>query len=166
MAGKEKLLKILFPVAAVLFTAAFAVFIAILMREPVPVEADFGEIREALLRQGLTENMREASTMDMKASFGMLPSEFPEVLHFAPLTYMDVDEILLVRTSGDAQTEEIVEQAEAYRNRQMTVFENYGADQYSLLSSAILYKNGTYVLYTAGPHAEEAALLVRRMTER
>ena len=166
MEKKDRILKILFPSAAVLFAAAFILFILVLMREPVPKDADFSAIREALLREGLTGNMREASERDMKISYGMLPSDFPEALHFTPMTYMDVDELLLVRTSGDEQTEEIMEACEAYRDRQMNVFENYGTDQYTLLSSALLYSNGSYAVYSVGPHAEEALALIRSMTER
>ena len=166
MKEHQVFLKITFILTAVLFLLAFSVFIAVRMREPKPVEADFSAIRDALAEGGFTESMKEGTDLRAKASFGLLPGDYEEMLYLVPSYYLDVDEIMLVRLPEGADAAEVNEAMEQYLERTMKSFENYGTDQYSILQDTVIYRNEHYVLYCAGRSAGEAARLIRSMIER
>ena len=163
---KKALPKIAFIVFLVLTAAAFTGFIVLRMQKKHAVEADLEALGAELESAGLTEYMTGGSALELKRRYGLYAEEYPALLYFAPETYMNVEEILVVRISSDRQGDAVEEAVDAERASLMDAFESYGIDQYSHLKNAVRYRNEFYVCYAAGEKAEEILAAIRRAIER
>ena len=162
----EKKNKLGFCMILLLLTAAYCAFIALLLRQPRAVEADLSALKAAFAAEGLTADMQEGTDRLLKRNFDLLPGAYEEVLYLAPVNFMDVGEVLVVRTSDASAQETVREAVEKRLQSQKNIFENYGTDQFSLLQAAQIYQNEKYICYAAGPHADELLRLVRGAIER
>jgi hypothetical protein len=163
---KKPLSKLLFFVTFLFILAAFTVFIAFRMKKPVAIDADFQELARKLEEQGLTENMIPGTPLELKRRFGLLEDAYLKVLYYEPVTYMNVEEILVVEIRSEAEGDEVRESIGRALETQMKLFENYGVDQYGYLKDSVIYRNERYVLYAAGAHTPEAVREIRSVIER
>ena len=163
---KKALPKILFFLTFLLLAGALAGFVAFRLKKPAPVDADFVKLSEALEERGLTENMVPGTPLELKRRFGLLEDAYPSVLYYAPVTYMNVEELLVVEIRSEAEGDEVVSSIETALDAQKQLFENYGVDQYGYLRDSIVYRNARYVLYAAGANAPDAVQEIRAAIER
>ena len=158
--------KILFFLTMFLLIAALAVFVGFRMRKPAAIDADFSVLCEALEERGLTENTVPGTTLELKRRFNLLESDYPSVLYLAPVTYMNVEEILVVEVRSSSEADAVEEAIQTSLDAQKKLFENYGVDQYGYLKDAKIYRNERYVVYAAGAKAEDVLTEIRFAIER
>ena len=159
--------KIAFLAGMTALLAVLSVFIALRLRQPSAVpDADLDALAASLEAEGLTERTVRAGEAELKRNFGLLPSDCGEVVYYTATDFMDVDELLLVRFSEAAQADTVQKAAQARKEELLNRFRSYGTDQYGLMQEARIYRNGSYVVYAAGHHAEELMNRVKAMIER
>ena len=148
-----------FIVLTLLFAAAFGLFAAWRMKQPRPADADLAALGDALQASGLLQSSKPGSARECRKSFGLSSDSYEEILYFSPMTFMDVEEVLVVRAP---------EGAEAMRTRLSELqksFENYGTFQSAMLKETQIYENGVYACYAAGEHSREIMMMIRKAVE-
>ena len=163
---KKPFLKTLFFITFTLILAVFSVFIALRLKKPSPIDSDFQALGQALEEQGFTENMIPGTPLELKRRFGLLQDAYPSVLYYEPVTYMNVEEILVVEVRSEAEGDEVREAIGRALESQMKLFVNYGVDQYGYLRDSVIYRNERYILYAAGANAPDAVQEIRAAIER
>ena len=157
--------KALYLLSMLLVLAAAVLFISLRLRRPHAVEADLPALGAELTAAGLTEHTVFGSEAALKRHFDLLPASFAEMLYFSPETFMDIDEILLIKTADSSQAAAIRAAMEKRIETQKKTFENYGTDQFSLMQEAVIYENERYLCFASGHHAAEALSLIRSRIE-
>lgn len=160
---KNSFAKISFLVLTLLFAAGFAVFSLWRMKQPQPKEADFAALGEALQASGLLQASKPGTAQECKKNFGLSSDSYEEILYFSPATFMDVEEVLVVRAPEGADAA-----AKAMRSRLSELqksFENYGTFQSAMLKETQIYENGVYACYAAGEHSAEIMAMIRKAVE-
>ena len=152
-----------FIILTLLFAAAFGLFAAWRMKQPRPADADLAALGDALQASGLLQSSKPGSARECRKSFGLSSDSYEEILYFSPMTFMDVEEVLVVRAPEGAEAA-----AEAMRTRLSELqksFENYGTFQSAMLKETQIYENGVYACYAAGEHSREIMMLIREEIE-
>ena len=152
-----------FIVLTLLFAAAFGLFAAWRMKQPRPADADLAALGDALQASGLLQSSKPGSARECRKSFGLSSDSYEEILYFSPMTFMDVEEVLVVRAPEGAEAA-----AEAMRTRLSELqksFENYGTFQSAMLKETQIYENGVYACYAAGEHRREIMMMIRKAVE-
>ncbi len=152
-----------FIVLTLLFAAAFGLFAAWRMKQPRPADADLAALGDALQASGLLQSSKPGSARECRKSFGLSSDSYEEILYFSPMTFMDVEEVLVVRAPEGAEAA-----AEAMRTRLSELqknFENYGTFQSAMLKETQIYENGVYACYAAGEHSREIMMMIRKAVE-
>ena len=160
---KNVLAKGSFIVLTLLFAAAFGLFAAWRMKQPRPADADLAALGDALQAAGLLQSSKPGSARECRKSFGLSSDSYEEILYFSPMTFMDVEEVLVVRAPEGAEAA-----AEAMRTRLSELqksFENYGTFQSAMLKETQIYENGVYACYAAGEHSREIMMMIRKAVE-
>ncbi len=160
---KNVLAKGSFIVLTLLFAAAFGLFAAWRMKQPRPADADLAALGDALQASGLLQSSKPGSARECRKSFGLSSDSYEEILYFSPMTFMDVEEVLVVRAPEGAEAA-----AEAMRTRLSELqksFENYGTFQSAMLKETQIYENGVYACYAAGEHSREIMMMIRKAVE-
>ena len=160
---KNNAAKLSFIMLTLLFAAGFTVFSAWQMKQPQPKDADFAALGEALQTSGLLQASKPGTAQECKKYFGLSSDSYEEILYFSPATFMDVEEVLVVRAPEGAAAA-----AEAMRIRRSELqqsFENYGTFQAAMLKEAQIYENGVYACYAAGEHSREIMAMIREAVE-
>ncbi len=160
---KNTFAKASFIVLTLLFAAGFAVFSAWRMKQPQPKEADLAALGEALQGSGLLQASKPGTAQECKKNFGLSSDSYEEILYFSPATFMDVEEVLVVRAPEGAAA--AAEAVEARRSGLQKSFENYGTFQAAMLGDAVIYENGVYACYAAGEHSREIMSMIRKAIE-
>lgn len=158
--------KLLFLLTMALILASLAVFVGFRMQKPRAVEADLTALGAALQEQNLSENTVPGSTLELKRRFGLLESDYSGVLYFAPVTYMNVEEILVVAIRSEEEGDRVEEAMNDALDAEKQLFKHYGVDQYGYLKSAVLYRNDGYVALAVGGKAEDVMREIRSAIER
>ena len=152
-----------FIVLTLLFAAAFGLFAAWRMKQPRPADADLAALGDALQASGLLQSSKPGSARECRKTFGLSSDSYEEILYFSPMTFMDVEEVLVVRAPEGAEAA-----AEAMRTRLSELqksFENYGTFQSAMLKETQIYENGVYACYAAGEHSREIMMMIRKAVE-
>ena len=152
-----------FIVLTLLFAAAFGLFAAWRMKQPRPADADLAALGDALQASGLLQSSKPGSARECRKSFGLSSDSYEEILYFSPMTFMDVEEVLVVRAPEGAEAA-----AEAMWTRLSELqksFENYGTFQSAMLKETQIYENGVYACYAAGEHSREIMMMIRKAVE-
>ena len=152
-----------FIVLTLLFAAAFGLFAAWRMKQPRPADADLAALGDALQASGLLQSSKPGSARECRKSFGLSSDSYEEILYFSPMTFMDVEEVLVVRAPEGVEAA-----AEAMRTRLselQKIFENYGTFQSAMLKETQIYENGVYACYAAGEHSREIMMMIRKAVE-
>ena len=152
-----------FIILTLLFAAAFGLCAAWRMKQPRPADADLAALGDALQASGLLQSSKPGSARECRKSFGLSSDSYEEILYFSPMTFMDVEEVLVVRAPEGAEAT-----AEAMRTRLSELqksFENYGTFQSAMLKETQIYENGVYACYAAGEHSREIMMMIRKAVE-
>ncbi|MBO4412386.1 MAG: DUF4358 domain-containing protein [Lachnospiraceae bacterium] len=158
--------KILFIASVAVLTACFAVFIIWRMQKPKAVITDLSSVGNTLSQEGLTTATVPGTVLELKRRFGLLENDYPDILYFTPESFMNVEEILVVRTTDEASADRVEEAIRTSVQGWKDLFENYGTNQFGLLNDSILYRNESYVCYAAGEQAEDVMREIRAAIER
>ncbi len=114
------------------------------------------EVGSAVVSEISMDDMEESTNRMFKKFYGLTASDYDGVILYAPASYMDVDELLIVRLKDDSQADEVTEAIETRLETQKNSFEGYGVEQTALLDKAVLDVQGNYILYVVGDDAAKA----------
>lgn len=160
------------PRAVLVFKVAviivLAVFIAVLMHDPVAVDVPLDSVEKKIeVFKADKEDIHMVSSGDMrvKRSFGLNTKDYKDVLYYEPETNMDVDEILIIHVKDSSQLEGITTAMEKRIAVQKENFDGYGTDQLDTLKSALIYSNDGYACLVISKHSREMLKLIRSMVE-
>lgn len=98
----------------------------------------------------------EAENRLIKRFYGLTPSEYEDVILYAPQDDMAVDEMLIVKLKDVSQQEAVQTAVEKRLDTQLKSFEGYGAEQVAMLNKHVLSVEGNYIFYMVGENAQEA----------
>ena len=104
--------KMLFLLILLMLMAGFTFFISGRIRRPRAIPADFSHLQSILEQENLYGKTQMGSEAVLKRNFGILPATCAEVLYLAPDSFMDVDELLLIRFPEPEAAEVVVAVAE------------------------------------------------------
>lgn len=115
-----------------------------------PFAAVAGKIEEkAELRK-----LQKAGERELKQYYRLNAKDFEGAALYLAESAMEVEEVLLIKTKDEAQTEEVQKAAEQRLSARKADFEGYGAKQMKLLQSAALEVRGNYVLLAVSADAD------------
>ena len=160
---KNTFAKLSFVVLTLLFIAGSAAFSVWRMKQPQPKDADLAALGDRLESSGLLQSSKPGSAQECRKYFGLSSDAYEEILYFSPMTFMDVEEVLVVRApEGTAAAAEAMQ---ARLSLLQKSFENYGTFQLAMLKDAQIYENGVYACYAAGEHSREIMTVIREAVE-
>lgn len=131
------------------------VYIGLLFWSQGNSNVPFDEVKDAVVKAADDSNMTLAGTQDIKRLYGMNPKDYEDMILYYTNETMGVNELLLVKTNGESETEAVENAAEERKATQLDNFDGYGAEQVKLLNSSIIKTKGNYVLFVISPKAEE-----------
>jgi hypothetical protein len=119
----------------------------------------FDTICENLETSGFMDNMEEVSAEEAQTLLN-IPEEYCREFYYAATPEQgDVEEMLIVQTDSDRNSERVVKLLENYLDRQAEKYQETDAAQTALLKEAVIKRQGSYVFYVV---SEERDFLVNR----
>lgn len=136
---------------------AVVVYLAMLFGGNPISNADFSDVRAAVMDTVDTANMKEAENRMVKRLYGLDPSSFEECTLYYPATNMGAEELLLVKLADTSQQETVADAVEKRLQTQRNTFEGYGVEQFDLLTNHyVLQVQGNYALFVVGEFSTDA----------
>lgn len=89
--------KAVFVIGLLLMAATLVFFVSGRLKQPQALEADLKQLEAELFAGNLLCHNQAGTEALLKRNFDLLPSDYEEALYIAPLDFMDVDELLLIR---------------------------------------------------------------------
>ena len=118
--------------------------------------APFEKVSSAVSAQVTSDGMEKAESRYLKKIYGLNAGDYEDVMIYIPANGMSAEELLLIRLSSSAQSDEVLEAIQERIDSQYNVFEGYAPEQVAILERAIVDPRGNYILYISGEDAEKA----------
>lgn len=99
----------------------------------------------------------DMTTQDIKiiqSSYHIKDTDMEAYISYGPVSYINVDEITLIRQADDKKRKQIYEQALAHIETLKKSFEGYGVEQTKLLKNAKVVERGNYVICIVSKKAD------------
>ena len=130
------------------------IYIGLIFRSQGDSSTAFEDVQKAVVDAADDKNMTLAGTQEIKRFYGINPKDYKDVTLYYTNETMGVNELLLVKTADESETETVEAAAEQRKETQLDNFEGYGAEQVKLLDASIIKIKGNYVLFVISPKAE------------
>ncbi len=114
------------------------------------------EVSEAVTADIDMEPLEEGTNRIFKKFYGLNAADYDGVVLYSPISYMDAEELLIVRLREDSQADEVTQAIETRLETQKNSFEGYGVEQYALLEDAVLDVQANYILFVVNADADKA----------
>lgn len=101
------------------------------------------------------DHAQESSVLVLKKYYGLDPEMYGEAVLYFPITNMDAQELLIIRTEDSSQAEAVLAAIRERNEAQKQVYEGYAPEQYALCESAVIDAQGNYILYVVHPQAAQ-----------
>ena len=111
------------------------------------------DIEADLLASGETQGMIKADGKALKRIYGLNINDFEEVAVYTPSNYMDVSEILIIKSKDAAQLDLIEIAVDTRVAKQLESFNGYGPEQCALLDNYEIKIIGNTLFYCVSPDA-------------
>ncbi|NBK97250.1 MAG: DUF4358 domain-containing protein [Erysipelotrichia bacterium] len=118
-----------------------------------------------LLKGYVSDQMSVQDIKIVKSSYEIMESDMESYLSYGPISYINVDEITLIRQSDDEKRAMLYEKAQAHIQKQIKSFEGYGVEQTKLLKKAKVEERGNYVICIVSKQAEKISLAFNKAFE-
>lgn len=152
MRTREKLFFFFFKILVVISLAAGIVWIT---GEPDLADISLDQLSEYLLPLMDADAIERGDSAKLRQTYGINVNDYEEVLLYAPVSNMDVEELLLVKVKENTQIEAL-ESAVSERIREQKIrFDGYGTNQMGLLEKAETAVLGNYMLFIVSERSSE-----------
>lgn len=152
MKTTEKLFFFFFKILVIVTLAAGIFWIT---GKPDLADISLEQLSECLLPLMDTEAVERGDSAKLRQIYGINVNDYEEVLLYAPVSNMDVEELLLVKVKENTQIE-MLESAVSERIREQKVrFDGYGTNQMGLLEKAETVVLGNYILFIVSERSSE-----------
>ena len=154
--------RIIFFLLALLVTAGFILFSCLYYDvQDLPLPELYGRVSgEALFTKDPADSLKFRQNLDLS------PELFDEVLYVAPQGFMDVEELILIKSSDSAALDEAEKAIEKRLEARKNTFETYAPEEYGLLSNAKVYRRGPYLFFVVHPDAESVIRILSESVGR
>ena len=149
--------RFLIEAGALLILAAFIYF---LMRDQGMSGIDAATLEQRLIESGDLKKEEADSGLMLRQNLGLEGDDYKGWFYYPPVTYMDVDEVLVIEVQDSSYFPQLTETVEARIAERKETFENYGTYQYQRLQDAKIYTKGNYFVFIV---AEDSEGLLRRI---
>ena len=130
------------------------IYIGLIFQSKGDSDTPFADVQKAIVDAADDKNMTLAGTQEIKRFYGINPKDYEDITLYYTNETMGVNELLLVKTKDENETEAVEKAAEQRKKTQLDNFEGYGAEQVKLLDASIIKTKGTYVLFVISTKAE------------
>ena len=119
--------------------------------------AEFSAVEDAVVPTVLCDAMKKADVQLIKRLYGINPSDYEDVLLYAPVSNIDARELLLVKLRDVSQQEAVIAAVQQRLQTQTNAFDGYGTDQYALLTEcSAIEPRGNYILFVVSENEAAA----------
>lgn len=140
----------------IILVVLLLVFIIIDVGSDKVSKTDIETVKKEVNKVSGFAEVPEAENRLIKRFYGLTPSEYEDVILYAPQDDMAVDEMLIVKLKDVSQQEAVQTAVEKRLDTQLKSFEGYGAEQVAMLNKHVLSVEGNYIFYMVGENAQEA----------
>lgn len=121
------------------------IYIGLIFQSKGDSDTPFADVQKVVVDAD-DKNMTLAGTQEIKRFYGINPKDYEDITLYYTNETMGVNELLLVKTKDENETEAVEKAARTAKKTQLDNFEGYGAEQVKLLDASIIKTKGTYVL--------------------
>lgn len=111
-------------------------------------------IFEKVFEPYVSEDMQIQDVKILKSIYEIKDSDMESYISYGPTSYINVDEITLIRQSDAIKRKHLYEQVLAHIETQKKSFEGYGVEQTKLLKNAKVLEKGKYVICIVSKDAD------------
>lgn len=109
---------------------------------------------EKVFEPYVSEDMQIQDIKILKNIYEIKDSDMESYISYGPISYINVDEITLIRQSDAIKRKHLYEQVLAHIETQKKSFEGYGVEQTKLLKNAKVIEKGKYVICIVSKDAD------------
>lgn len=110
---------------------------------------------EKVFEPYIQEDMNIQDVKVLRSIYEIKASDFEAYISYGPKSYINVDEITLIRQSDTSKRKQLYEHALAHIESQIKSFEGYGVEQTKLLKNAKVIEKGNYVICIVSNNADD-----------
>ena len=143
-----------------------AVFIFFVMREKGTSGILPREAEKELLTEGWLKPEEKAEDLLLRRKLRLSAADYEDVVFYTGQGFMDVDEVLIVKTGDPALLDTVRSAVRTYLDRQKTTFEHYGTDQFGKLEGAQIWERDDYFVLVVRADAADCLARIVREIER
>lgn len=111
-------------------------------------------IFEKVFEPYVSEDMKIQDVKILKSIYEIKDSDMESYISYGPTSYINVDEITLIRQSDAIKRKHLYKQVLAHIETQKKSFEGYGVEQTKLLKNAKVIEKGKYVICIVSKDAD------------
>lgn len=109
---------------------------------------------EKVFEPYVSEDMQIQDIKILKSIYEIKDSDMESYISYGPISYINVDEITLIRQSDAIKRKYLYEQVLTHIETQKKSFEGYGVEQTKLLKNAKVIEKGNYVICIVSKDAD------------
>ncbi len=132
------------------------VFIMLLMKNDTISNAEIASVGNAVTKAIDMEGLSMADNRMLKRFYGLNGNDYEGVQLYVSDSYMEVEEVLIVKLKDLEQSEAVEAAVNARVEHQLDSFEGYGPEQCKLLENHILDIQGNYILFVVHKNTKAA----------
>lgn len=109
---------------------------------------------EKVIAKYISDDMTTQDIKIIQSSYHIKDTDMEAYISYGPISYINVDEITLIRQADDKKRKQIYEQTLAHIETLKNSFEGYGVEQTKLLKNAKVVERGNYVICIVSQKAD------------
>lgn len=142
-------------IAEVLLLLFLILYIVWIFRMGSSKDVDMSVIADAITAQCELKELSAGDANALKQYFSRDASAYEGYLFYTSEAVMNVDQLLIVKTTDSKQLEELEDSVNAHLEKQLRNFHGYGTDQEELLQNAVVLERGDYFFYGVSDQVQQ-----------
>lgn len=120
-----------------------------------PHDANMKDLKEVADQYSDKEIMERIDDSYIFSKYHLVNDYYEEVYGYGPISYMDVDEIIIFKQSDETLRKQVFESVESHIKNQISTFEGYGIKQTEKLKASFVEEKGSYVICVVSKNVKE-----------
>lgn len=139
----------------IIFLTIFIATFLILPFTVVDKKVELEELKEKITPYIDEKKLEEQTINSIYKNYNISKSLITDFISYHTVSYMEVDEITIIKQEDRGKRENIQKKLEEYIEKKITTFEGYGPTQVELLKESIIEIKGDYVYLIVSSKAQE-----------
>lgn len=134
------------------------IFIILFLALPFIVadkQVELEEIKNTITPFVTSKDLKEQQLNTIYKNYNISKSLISDFVSYSPLSYMDVEEITIIKQESQEKRELIKNKMEKYINKKIPTFESYGPKQVELLKNCVINIKGNYIYLIVSENSQE-----------